>query len=66
MNTRTVDLTDEQLTYLRRVVVRDVTQLQEIVRSRAFENYGENESKRICEDIGIGSVLIGILPSRHT
>lgn len=63
---RTVDLTYDQLAYLRRVIMRDVAQLQEIARSRAFENYGENESKRIREDIAVGSSLIGILPSvRH-
>lgn len=59
---RTIDLTDEQLAHIRKVIVRDLAELQSIVRSAAFENYGEVESARMHEEIRIASALIGVLP----
>ena len=59
---RTIDLTDEQIAHLRKLLVRDVAELQAITRSSAFENYGPDESELIHEDIRVGLVLIGVLP----
>ena len=60
--TRTFDLTDEQIAHIRKLLVRDVADLQRIARSDAFASYGLIESAQIHEDIRIGSALIGYLP----
>jgi hypothetical protein len=58
----TFDLTDEQIAHIRKLLVRDVAELQHIARSAAFANYGETEAAQIHNDIRIGSALIGYLP----
>ena len=58
----TFDLTDEQVAHIRKLLVRDVAELQRIARSDAFARYGEIESAQIHDDIRIGSALIGYLP----
>lgn len=58
----TVDLTPEQLWHIRKLLVRDLAELQGIVRSKAFVNYGECESAQIHDDIRTDSALIGMLP----
>jgi hypothetical protein len=58
----TFDLTEEQIAHIRKLLVRDVAELQQIARSIAFNQYGEVEAARIHEDIRVGSALIGYLP----
>lgn len=65
MEIATVDLTSEQLKYLRTLVLTDLLQNQRAVRSRAFTHYGPEESKRIHNDITIASALVAILPSPY-
>lgn len=59
---KTIDLTDEQLNYLRALVSADVAGNQRIVRSREFANYGPDESARLHADIAVGSQCIAVLP----
>lgn len=58
----TLDLTNEQLAHVRKLLVRDVAELQAITRSREFANYGPDESEQMHAEIRIGLVLIGLLP----
>lgn len=58
----TLDLTDEQLAHVRKLLVRDVAELQVITRSDAFAHYGPDESEQMHAEIRIGLVLIGKLP----
>lgn len=58
----TVDLTEEQLWHIRKLLVRDLAELQGIVRSGVFMNYGPVESEQIHQDIRTNSALIGSLP----
>lgn len=58
----TVDLTEEQLWHIRKLLVRDLAELQGIVRSNAFANYGPCETEKVHEDIRTNSALIGYLP----
>jgi hypothetical protein len=58
----TFDLTEEQIAHIRKLLLRDVSELQRIARSDAFARYGEMEAAQIHEDIRIGSALIGYLP----
>lgn len=58
----TIDLTDEQLMHIRKLLVRDLAELQGIVRSKVFVNYGEAETAQIHEDIRMDSSLIGSIP----
>ena len=58
----TVDLTEEQLWHIRKLLVRDLAELQAIVRSSVFVNYGEAETAQIHDDIRTDSALIGMLP----
>lgn len=58
----TIDLTEDQLAHIRKLLVRDLAELQSIVRSSVFCNYGEAESAQIHEDIRTDSALIGMLP----
>lgn len=58
----TVDLTEEQLWHIRKLLVRDLAELQGIVRSNAFAAYGPVESEQIHQDIRTDSALIGVLP----
>lgn len=63
MEIATVDLTSEQLKYLRTLVLADLLENQRAVRSRAFTHYGPVESQRIHTDITVASALVAILPS---
>lgn len=58
----TIDLTEDQLVHIRKLLVRDLAELQSIVRSRVFVKYGPDESAQIHEDIRTDSALIGSLP----
>lgn len=62
MEITTVDLTSEQLKYLRTLVLSDLLDNQRRVRSREFANYGPVESERIHTDITVASALIAVLP----
>jgi hypothetical protein len=59
----TVDLTDDQLRYLRRLIASDVASCGSAVKSPQFENYGPTERERVFADIRTGAQLIGLLPT---
>lgn len=63
MEINTVDLTSEQLKYLRTLILSDLLQNQRTVRSAEFAKYGPVESMRIHTDITVASALIAVLPS---
>lgn len=58
----TIDLTEDQLAHIRKLLVRDLAELQSIVRSPTFSSYGPVESEQMHEDIRTDSALIGMLP----
>lgn len=58
----TIDLTDEQATRLRWLVLSALVQNQRIVRSREFAKYGPIESASIHDDIRLDSVLVALIP----
>lgn len=61
----TIDLTEEQLRYIERLVSTDMIDSMRVIRSRSFEGYGPVESTRMHADVRIAAALIGqILPKR--
>lgn len=63
MEITTVDLTSEQLKFLRTLVLSDLLGNQRLVRSQEFAKYGPVESMRVHTDITVASALIAVLPS---
>lgn len=59
----TIDLNDEQLKYLRTLVLSDLLENQRIVRSHAFDRYGTVEAQRVHADIAVASALVALLPN---
>lgn len=58
----TIDLTDEQLRYLRTLVLENVYRLQIAVRSPAPLDNFTPATESMHKDIAIGSILIAVLP----
>lgn len=59
----TIDLTPEQLKYLRTLVLSDLLENQRTVRSQAFDRYGPVEAQRVHDDIAVASALVALLPN---
>jgi len=58
----TVDLTPDQLVYLRKLIVFDLHENQRIVRSHGFAKYGRDEMQRFHDDVRTAGVLLGRMP----
>lgn len=59
----TIDLTPEQIKYLRSRVLYDLVENQRLVRSTAFDRYGPVEAQRVHDDIAVASALVALLPN---
>jgi hypothetical protein len=62
MTTRTVDLNDEQIRYLRRLVAWDVSTQQQNLRQLNDPNNFEQMRADANRDIRVGSEIVGKLP----
>lgn len=61
----TLDLTDEQVSYIRQLVIFDVGDRNREVRSPVFATYGPDMQQRTHEELRIGSSVMGLLPVRR-
>ena len=58
----TVDLTEEQVNYVRALVATDVVDRNREIRSPQFSSYGEMMKLSTHEELRIGSTIMGMLP----
>lgn len=58
----TLELSNEQLAYLWRVVANDIDDATSLIRSRSFSQYGPVESEHIHSNVRIGATVLGQLP----
>ncbi len=61
----TLDLTDEQVNYLRGLVALDVVDRNREVRSPVFATYGPDMQEKTHEELRIGSSIMGLLPVKR-
>ena len=61
----TLDLTEEQVNYLRGLVAIDVGDRNREVRSPVFATYGPDMQEKTHEELRIGSCVMGLLPVRR-
>lgn len=57
-----LELTEEQMRHLQKVVAGTLAEDMRIVRSRAFAAYGPAESARLHDDVRLGAALLGMMP----